>query len=64
MARRSAPPLPSCFIVLTHPWAPPAPQEDLKLLKLFNAELRRHHAEEVRSLVDNEERFQHAIELV
>ena len=36
-------------------------EEDFALLKLCNAELRRHHTEEVRHSVDNEEHLQYAI---
>jgi len=35
--------------------------KDLGLIEQDNAELRRHHAEEVKNLVDDQERFQHAI---
>jgi len=41
---------------IAHEWV-----EDLRLFKLDNDELRRHHAEEVRSLVDHQERFEYAI---
>ena len=35
--------------------------EDLQLLQLDNEELRRHHNEEVRNLVDDQAKYQHAI---
>ena len=36
-------------------------REDLALIEQDNAELRRHHAEEVKNVVDEQERFQNAI---
>ncbi|KAL3904604.1 MAG: hypothetical protein SGPRY_011224 [Prymnesium sp.] len=37
-------------------------KEDVRLITRDNDELRRHHAEEVRSLTDEQARFQHAIQ--